>query len=310
MDEYTERTRDLLEDRFARTDKEGVYLAHQPIYGFRDGHAERGALRKYTITFQVMRALSHLRFGSLVDIGGAEGYKAALAKEIFGVEVMSCDLSSEACKRAKEIFGVDGVSVDVQELPFADGQFDVAMCGQTLEHVPDLERATRELIRVSGKAVVITVPHQPREFLARHVREGALHAHMHSLDLRAFDFALPEVSRILTSKIVSGLLRIPRVLVDAERGRRARSYPRVVSSVYNALAPVMHRAFGARAASALLSADVVACGAVPSYDAMLFVLLKDEGCYSDRPRTCVSPRRIIDFRVPLYYPAHGQARMS
>lgn len=310
MDEYIEHTRDLLEDRFARADEEGVYLAHQPIYGFRDGHAERGVLRKYTITFQVMRALSHLDFGSLVDVGGAEGYKAALARELFGADVTSCDLSSEACKRAKEIFGVDGVPVDVQELPFADDQFDVALCSQTLEHVPDLERATRELIRVSAKAVIITVPHQPREFLARHVREGAPHAHVHSLDLHAFDFALPEVSRMVTRRIVSGLLRVPRVLVEAERGRRARSYPRAVSSAYNALAPAMSRVFGVRAASALLSADAVACGAVPSYDAMLFVLLKNEGCYSDRPRTRVSPRRIIDFRVPLYYLGDGQGRVG
>jgi len=310
MDEYTEHTRDLLEDRFGRTDEGGVYLAHQPIYGFRAGHTERGALRKQTITLHMMKALSHLAFDSLVDVGGAEGYKAAVAREIFGVRVTSCDLSGEACRRAKEIFDVDGVPVDVQDLPFADGQFDVALCSQTLEHVPDLERATRELIRVSAKAAVITVPHQSRRFLARHVREGALHVHMHSLDLNAFDFALPELSRILRSRIVSGLLRVPRALVDAERGLRGRSYPRVVSGVYDALAPVAIRLSGVRSACAVLYLDGAACRMVPSYEAMLFVLLKDGDCYSERPRTRVLPRTIVDFRVPLHYLTGGRVRAS
>lgn len=309
MDEYTERTKGHLESRFARADEGGVYLAHQPIYGFRRGHTEGSALRKYTITFEVMRALSHLRFESLVDVGGAEGYKAALAREIFGADVRNCDLSGEACKRAKEIFGIDGEPVDVQELPFADGQFDVVLCSQTLEHVPDLERATRELIRVSGRAAIVTVPHQPREPIERNIREGTPHGHVHSMDLRAFDFALSDVSRIVARKIVSGLLRIPRALVDADAGRRARSYPRLFSDAYNVLVPVMRRVLDERAASALMVADGVMCGLVPLYDAMLFVLLKDESCYSEQSRLTISPRLIIDFAVPLHY-LGGRRRVS
>jgi SAM-dependent methyltransferase len=310
MDEYTERTKEHLESRFARTDEGGVYLAHQPIYGFRRGHTEGSALRKYTITFQVMRALSHLRFETLVDVGGAEGYKAALAREIFGADVKNCDLSGEACKRATEIFGIDGEPVDVQNLPFEDGQFDVALCSQTLEHVPDVERATRELIRVSSKATVITVPHQPRKPIERNIREGTPHGHVHSMDLRSFDFALSEVSRIVARRIVSGLLRIPRALVDADAGRRARSYPRLFSDAYSVLVPLMRKVLDERAASALMLADGVMCELVPVYDAMLFILLKDESCYSGRSAMAVSPRLIIDFAAPLHYLGGRRGRVS
>lgn len=113
MDEHIEDTRILLDDRFGRADEEGVYFANQPVYGFRAGHAERKALRKYTITLHMTRVLSHLAFESLVDVGGAEGREAALAREIFGVEVASRDLSPEACRRASGVFGVEGVPADV-----------------------------------------------------------------------------------------------------------------------------------------------------------------------------------------------------
>jgi len=48
---------------------------------------------------------------------------------------------------------------DVQELPFADGEFDVAIAAWMLYHVPDLERGIAELARVlrpGGRLVVAT----------------------------------------------------------------------------------------------------------------------------------------------------------
>ena len=38
MDTYTEDTKSWLDQRFREVDAEGVFLAHQPIYGFRRGH--------------------------------------------------------------------------------------------------------------------------------------------------------------------------------------------------------------------------------------------------------------------------------
>ena len=48
---------------------------------------------------------------------------------------------------------------DVQELPFADGIFDCAVAAWMLYHVPDLDRALRELARVlrpGGRLVAVT----------------------------------------------------------------------------------------------------------------------------------------------------------
>lgn len=52
----------------------------------------------------------------------------------------------------------DAVRGDALALPLRTGSADVALCSDTLEHVGDPLRATRELIRVARRAVVITAP--------------------------------------------------------------------------------------------------------------------------------------------------------
>ena len=133
-------TRAWLEERFRAVTADGVYCSHQPIYGFRTGPSERGSLRKYAITLAAMRALAKLDFDTFLDVGGAEGYKAALVRHLFGNEVTSCDLAEEACRRAREIYGITARQVDTHALPFADDSFDVVMSSETLEHVPDIHR--------------------------------------------------------------------------------------------------------------------------------------------------------------------------
>src|SRR4029078_7030536 len=55
--------------------------------------------------------------------------------------------------------GVDAQVGDVQELPFADGSFDVAVAAWMLYHVPHLDRGLSELARVlrpGGILVAVT----------------------------------------------------------------------------------------------------------------------------------------------------------
>ena len=47
---------------------------------------------------------------------------------------------------------------DVDELPFADGQFDTVLCSHTSEHVGDPDRFDRELRRVGREVVYILPP--------------------------------------------------------------------------------------------------------------------------------------------------------
>jgi Methylase involved in ubiquinone/menaquinone biosynthesis len=126
----------------------------------------------------------------LRKVGGAEGYKAALARSIFNVKVTSCDLSNEASKLAKEIFDVEGQPVNMHQLPYGDNEFDVVLCSEVLEHVTDYKKAAFELLRVAKKAVPITVPHDSKEFVENNIKNKFPHAHIHCLNLDSFNFML------------------------------------------------------------------------------------------------------------------------
>ena len=239
MDSYTQNVQPWLDRRFRKTDSEGIYHAHQPIYGFRKGHSESGLVERYIITYQIMNALSQLEFSSLLDVGGAEGYKAALARSLFNVKVRSVDLSQEACKRAKEIFNVEGEPIDIHHLPYEDDEFDVVLCSETLEHVPNIVQATEELIRVCRKAVVITVPHESKDAVEKNIREKIPHAHIHSLDTNSFDFATSKVSRIVCKRSQTPFLKALAVIASAEERKKIRNYPQLFVTTYNKLVPLL-----------------------------------------------------------------------
>lgn len=309
MDDYTSSTKDWLDERFQKTNEAGIYQAHQPIYGFRRGHCESSIVQRYAITCEIVRVLSHLRFGSLLDVGGAEGYKAALIRSIFGVEVRSCDLSREACKRAQEIFDVKGEPVDILDLPYDDNAFDVVLCSETLEHVPDIWAATKELLRVSRKALVVTVPHEPQEVIERNIREEIPHAHLHSLDVNSFEFCRPLSDQIIPRKFLSPFMRMPFLAMDGTTKEHGKEVPSIIVDAYNILTPVIRALFGKRTASALIHLDRKLANMTPYYNGISFVIVKNTDCYSKHAlrRTPVSD--IMDFRVPYYF-LHGRTPNS
>src|SRR5580765_8299356 len=153
---YTRITRDWLEQRFIKRTATGVYFAHMPVYGLGHADAEGGHVGRYARILRILQVLDGLSFESLLDVGGAEGYVAHLAATIFGADVASTDLSTEACHRARELFGLPAAAVDSTRLPFADGSFDVVLCSEVIEHVEHPVETMLELQRVARVAVVLT----------------------------------------------------------------------------------------------------------------------------------------------------------
>jgi SAM-dependent methyltransferase len=90
--------------------------------------------------------------GRVVDLGCGVGhsYDRLAPRETVGV-----DLSADALAGQER----ETVVADMRRLPFADGEFDGAIAVQSIEHVPDPERAVAETARVlgdEGTAVFVT----------------------------------------------------------------------------------------------------------------------------------------------------------
>jgi ubiquinone/menaquinone biosynthesis C-methylase UbiE len=200
MNDYTRSVRKHLnEHRFRETSSKGIYKAHKPIYGMFGGNSESGYYSRYAVTYRIMKALARIKFSTLLDTGGAEGYNAALARKLFGVKVRSSDLSIEAVHRAKEIYGIDGDEIDIHNLPYPDNSFDVVLASEVLEHVADFKMAAREIVRVCSKAAIITVPCDSKEFVESNRANRIPHAHINLLNEHSLDF-LREHDVSVTSK--------------------------------------------------------------------------------------------------------------
>jgi ubiquinone/menaquinone biosynthesis C-methylase UbiE len=275
MDEYTEKVKDWLNKRFKMVDEQGIYLAHQPIYGFKKGHCENfgSALSRYVPTYRIMKALSHIKFDTLLDVGGAEGYTAALAHELFHSYVRTGDLSDEACKRATEIYGIDSQQVDMQNLPFKDNEYDVVICSEALEHVKDHQKAIGELLRVTNNALVITLPHDQKEKIEEVIKSQKIHGHIHSFNLDSFSFLKRSDCQVIAKRILS-----PYTL------------------------PILGKFTDKKSVVALLiSFDEIASTVLPQYLGILIVILKKKNCIKRIGRGRISAYRILSFAVPEYH---------
>ncbi len=103
-------------------------------------------------------AVSEVRRDRVLEVGCGEGELSERLAIELGAEVVALDQSPRMVELASAR-GIDASIGDVQELPFADGSFDVAVAAWMLYHVPDLDRALGELARVlvrGGRLVAVT----------------------------------------------------------------------------------------------------------------------------------------------------------
>ena len=75
----------------------------------------------------------------MLEVGCGWGELAEWIARDTGAEVVAVDLSPRMVELARER-GVDARVADVQQLPFADGEFDLVVAAWMLYHVPDLDR--------------------------------------------------------------------------------------------------------------------------------------------------------------------------
>lgn len=94
----------------------------------------------------------------VLEVGPGPGEVSERIQRELGAQVVAIDVSERmvelACGR-----GVDARVGDVQELPFADDEFDLVVAAWVLFHLPDLDRGLAEIARVlrpGGKLVAVT----------------------------------------------------------------------------------------------------------------------------------------------------------
>jgi SAM-dependent methyltransferase len=111
----------------------------------------------------IMAKIAELAPQSFLDAGCGEGFVAELLlRQMPGLELTGFDFNPDAVEIAKtKNPSATFITASIFDLPFDDSSYDVVGCFEVLEHLPDPGAALKELTRVAGKAVIMSVPHEP-----------------------------------------------------------------------------------------------------------------------------------------------------
>lgn len=95
---------------------------------------------------------------TVLDAGCGSGYILMQFKEK-GYVVEGIDLSEKSVEICRKR-GLNVNQADVCRLPFPSNHFDLVVCTEVLEHIPDVKKAVKELTRVSDRYCIITIPYE------------------------------------------------------------------------------------------------------------------------------------------------------
>jgi len=111
----------------------------------------------------LMAKIGDVAPASFLDAGCGEGFVTEIiATQFPGMPITGFDFNAPSVElaRAKNPNATFDVA-SIYELPYRDNQFDAVGCFEVLEHLHEPRQAIRELARVSKRAVIVSVPHEP-----------------------------------------------------------------------------------------------------------------------------------------------------
>jgi SAM-dependent methyltransferase len=132
-----------------------------------DKYGSRNPLTRLLVRgFQeaVRSLLAGLAPRSVLDAGAGEGQMTAVLREILpaGARIVASDISLRTALGARDHApGIDYVLAAAEALPFPAETFDLVCAFEMLEHLADPERGLAELLRVTRRHLLVSVPWEP-----------------------------------------------------------------------------------------------------------------------------------------------------
>jgi ubiquinone/menaquinone biosynthesis C-methylase UbiE len=135
-------------------------------YGNLQKHLNPNPVQRYLLRRFHRRIASLLKATGakkILDAGCGEGFVVSyLLQGNDRLAITGIDCSPQAIEMARQM--VPGVLFnvgDLREMPYGDDSFDMVMCLEVLEHLPDPHKGLCELRRVTSARCLVSVPHEP-----------------------------------------------------------------------------------------------------------------------------------------------------
>lgn len=134
----------------------------EPIRRVWDAYARRCPLDlNFYVTEPVQmdraRTIANLVKGTVLDVGGGDGFIAALIREK-GHWVKVIDLSPIRVLRCWKDYRLPAETGDACDLKFTDGSYDTVVLAEVAEHLKNPGQALAEAFRVARHRVVLSLP--------------------------------------------------------------------------------------------------------------------------------------------------------
>ncbi len=142
-----------------------AYLSSEDLLAFYENEAKEvpifGSLREISLVENIAHVLPR-SFSNLIDVGCGEGYLLyALQKKWKDAQYFGFDLTQgRITATQKNVPSALLLRGDVLHLPFPDNAFDIVVCSELLEHMEAYQHVVDELLRITRKRLVITVPNE------------------------------------------------------------------------------------------------------------------------------------------------------
>jgi SAM-dependent methyltransferase len=167
--------------------------------------------------------LDDLNATSLLDVGCAEGYYVSCSTKQNKIKLaVGLDISYIYCHKAsmissklgvqnKTLFIVTDASICI---PFRSNTFDIVLCFETLEHIPNYYKVIEELHRVSQKWLLLSVPLE-KTYLPYRLRFRKRNpSHINAFSLKDIIKALEQVGFIINEVKIVEFLPISNMFIS------------------------------------------------------------------------------------------------
>src|SRR3989338_9499375 len=138
-------------------------------------HTSKNPIQKFLINNFYSSLISLAKFlkaESILDAGCGEGFTMdKLLKEKVGKKIEGIEYSKNSIFLSKKLYPYLTIRQgSVYELPYKENSFDLVICTEVLEHLEEPAKALKEILRVSKKYLIISVPNEPLFMLSNFLR--------------------------------------------------------------------------------------------------------------------------------------------
>jgi 2-polyprenyl-3-methyl-5-hydroxy-6-metoxy-1,4-benzoquinol methylase len=184
-------------------------------------HTSNNPLKTFFLSFYYKaftNELKKLEIKSVLEVGCGEGFILnKLKDEDIGNNWEGIDYSKEAVAIGKKIHPfLDLKQGSIYDSKFKDNSFDLVVCTEVLEHLDNPKKALEEVLRISKKYVLLSVPNEPFFLLSNFTQWGKDIGHINHWTFLGFEKFVKENAGV-NIKIISRRYPFPWTMLVLEK---------------------------------------------------------------------------------------------